>query len=221
MDIRSLRPAKEFAQTFGVKSIIYGDAGSGKTPLINTCPRPVMLACEPGLLSMRNSNVPTWLGFDIKAIEDFFSWFFNSAETKNFDTLAVDSTSQMADIYLQGALKSNKHGLAAYGQMATETIKHLRTLYYTREKHIYLIAKQVTQENGFRKPYWPGQQLNADIPYLYDEILHLGIHNIPGMGQLKSFQCVGTIDVLARDRTGSLAEYEEPHFGKLVIKAMQ
>jgi hypothetical protein len=49
----------------------------------------------------------------------------------------------------------------------------------------------------------------------------LGIHNVPAMGQIKSFQCVGTIDVLARDRTGSLAEYEEPHFGKLVEKAMR
>lgn len=227
MDQRNLRPAKEFAQTFGIKAIVYGDAGSGKTPLINTCPRPVLLACEPGLLSMRGSNVPTYLGFDIKSIEDFFLWFFNSVETKNFDTLAIDSTSQMADIYLQGALTGKSksgakmHGKAAYGEMATETFKHLRTVYYTREKHLYLIAKQTVDESGFKKPYWPGQQLNAEVPYLYDEILHLGIHNIPSMGQLKSFQCSGTIDILARDRTGSLSEFEPPDFGLLVKKAMQ
>jgi len=220
MQQSDLRPAKIFAQTFGVKAIIYGGPGSAKTPLINTCSRPVMLACEPGLRSMATSNVPTWLGFDVKSIEDFFSWFFNSAETKNYDTFALDSTSQLADIYLQSALKSNKHGLAAYGEMANNTIKHLRTLYYTKEKHLYLIAKEIN-ENGYKKPFWPGQQLNVDVPHLYDEILHLGIHNIPGMGQKHSFQCVGTIDVLARDRTGSLSEYEEPHFGKLVAKAMK
>src|SRR6266550_5669972 len=115
MDQRSLRPARDFAINFGVKAVIYGPAGSGKTPIINTAPRPVMLACEPGLLSMRGSTVPSWQGYTPETIDEFFKWFFNSTETKNFDTLAVDSTSHMADIYLQAALKTNKHGLQAYG----------------------------------------------------------------------------------------------------------
>ena len=220
MDIKSLKPAKEFAQMFGVKSLIYGAPGSSKTPLVNTCPRPVLLACEPGLISMRNSNVPTWEAYTSERIDEFFTWLFNSNETKNFDTVAIDSGSQMADIYLQKAFKSNKHGLAAYGEMARETMKQLRGIYYTRYKHVYLIAKE-SNIDGYKKPYFDGKQLPVEVPHLFDEILHLGIHNIPGMGQLKSFQCVGTIDILARDRTGSLAEYEEPHFGKLVEKAMK
>jgi hypothetical protein len=60
MDIRSLRPARDFAVQYGVKAIVYGPPGSGKTPVINTAPRPVMLVCEPGLLSMRTSTVPTF-----------------------------------------------------------------------------------------------------------------------------------------------------------------
>jgi len=226
MQQSDLRPAKVFAQQFGVKAITFGGPGSGKTPIINTCPRPLLLATEPGLLSMRGSNVPTYLGFDTKSIDDFFAWFFSSNETKNFDTLAIDSSSQMADTYLQGALSGksksgNKmHGLAAYGEMATETIKHLRPLYYTREKHVYMIAKETVSDSGFKKPYWPGQQLNADVPFLYDEILHLGIHNVPSMGQVKSFQCQGSIDVMARDRTGSLSNYEPPDFGALIKKCM-
>ena len=35
MDIKSLRPAKDFAQMYGCKSIIFGAPGSAKTPLIN------------------------------------------------------------------------------------------------------------------------------------------------------------------------------------------
>jgi hypothetical protein len=220
MDMRDLKPAKDFANQFGVKSIIYGPPGSAKTPLINTCPRPVLLACEPGLLSLRGSNIPTYQAFTIDAIDQFFKWFFNSSETKNFDTLAIDSTSQMADTYLLQALKDNKHGLKAYGEMATQTMAHLRTLYYTREKHCYLVAKETTVD-GTKRPYWAGQQLNVDIPHLYDLILHLGIHNVPGQGQVRSFQCNGSIDVLSRDRTGMLADYEEPHFGKLIQKAMK
>ncbi len=224
MQMKDLRPAKDFANQFGVKCVVYGPPGSGKTPLLNTAPRPLLLACEPGLLSMRNSTVPTYQGFDVASIDGFFKWFFNSEETKNFDTIAIDSISQMADIYLQQALKENKHGLKAYGEMATLTMNVLRQLYYTRNKHTYLIAKEAANDdNGikYRKPYMPGQQLPVELPHLFDEILHLGIQNMPGVGTHKAFRCQASIDTLARDRTGQLAEFEPPEFGQLVRKCMQ
>lgn len=224
MDIRSLKPANDFAQAYGVKAVIFGAPGSGKTPVLNTAPRPVLLATEPGLLSMKGSTVPTWLGTTAETIDEFFTWIFNSSEAKNFDTIAVDSTSQMAETFLQSALKTNKHGLQAYGEMATRTMKHLRQLYFAQQKHTYLIAKEEKiEESGMqiRRPYHPGKQLPVEVPHLYDAILHLGIQNVPGMGQVKAFRCIGSIDVVARNRTGNLNEFEQPDFGKLVLKAMQ
>ncbi len=220
MDQSHLRPAKEFARAYGCKAIVFGGTGSGKTPIANTCPRPVLLACEPGLLSMRGSNIPTFFASNADEIDSFFKWFFNSAETKNFDTLCVDSISFMADVYLQRALKNNKHGLAAYGAMATNMMDHLRPLYYTQQKHTYLIAKENVTEAGYKRIYFPGQQLNNEVPGLYDFILHLGIKNVPGVGQTKAFQCQETIDVLARNRTGNLAEYEQPNFDLITRKAL-
>src|SRR6202035_3954656 len=125
MDQRNLRPARDFALMYGVKGLIYGSPGSGKTPILATAPRPLLLATEPGLLSMRNSTVPTYLGYDAASIDEFFKWFFNSAETKNFDTIAVDSTSQMAEIYVLDAQKHNKHGFKPYGEANPRTMEHL------------------------------------------------------------------------------------------------
>lgn len=226
MNIRDLKPAGEYSGAYGVKALIFGAPGSHKTPLINTAPRPILLACEPGLMSMRGSQVPTYQAFTTEAIEGFFDWFFNSNETKNFDTLAIDSSSQITDIYLQSILtgkskSGNKlHGKAAYGAMADECLKHFRKLYFMPLKNIYLIAKE-TSFDGMKRPYFPGNVLNVEVPHMYDLILHLGIHNIPGMGQLLSFQCRQTIDILARDRSGRLNDYEPPDFGKLVQKVMQ
>lgn len=225
MDQRDLKPAKDFAKQYGCKIIAYGGTGSGKTPIINTCPRPVLLACEPGMLSMKGSNVPTYQALNTADIDGFFKWFFNSAETKNFDTLCVDSISFMADVYLQAALSGKSasgkklHGLAAYGEMATNVMDHLRPLYYTQQKHTYLIAKQ-NDEGEKKKPYFPGNVLNIEVPGLYDFILHLGIHNVPGQGQIKSFQCQETFDFMARARTGNLAEYEPPDINYIIQKAM-
>ena len=173
--INSLKPASEFAKNYGVKSIVYGPAGSGKTPIINTCPNPVLLACEPGLLSMRGSKVPTWEAYSADKVDEFFDWFFKSNETKKFDTLAIDSISQMAELYLQKALKEVKHGLQAYGTMATQTLAQLNALYFTKEKHTYLIAKQEIITDGFayKRPYFPGKQLPIEMPHKFDEILHL------------------------------------------------
>lgn len=222
-----LKPANDFAKNYGVKALVYGAPGSAKTPLINTTPRPLMLACEPGLLSMRGSNVPTFQAFTPKAIDEFWDWFFSSNEVKNFDTMSIDSASQMMDIYLQAELSgtsnsgNKRHGQQAYGEAAAKTLKHLRQLYYTQYKHAYIICKETTDNNGMKKPYFPGQQLGVEVPHMYDEILHLGIHNVPGMGQIQSFQCHQTIDIMARDRTGILNQFEEAHFGKLIQKAMQ
>ena len=135
MQQSDLRPAKEFAQNFGVKALIYGPAGTGKTPLINTAPRPLLLACEPGLLSMRGSNVPTYPAYTAAKIDEFFKWFFGSTEVKNFDTIAVDSVSQMADIYLQEASKTIKHGYQDYEPIAS-------FVFYPIQAHVFNLQRR-------------------------------------------------------------------------------
>jgi hypothetical protein len=224
VNIKDLRPANDFAQNFGCKCLIFGPAGTGKTPLLNTSPRPLLLATEPGLLSMRGSNIPTYEAYTPKAISEFFSWFFNSNETKNFDTLGIDSASQIADIYLIDAQKNNKHGLKAYGEMAESTMEHLRTLYYTRYKHTYVVCKEEIKDldgQTMRRPYFPGQVLPISVPHLYDFILRLAKTNVPGVqGETLAFQCQGSYNVLSRNRTGNLSQYEPPNFNSLVEKAM-
>lgn len=221
MQASDLRPAKEFAQLFGCKAIIYGPPGSAKTPIINTCPRPVLLAVEPGLLSMRNSNVPTWMAPNKARIDEFFKWFELSAETKNFDTLAVDSISQMCNIALDES--KAKHGLAQYGEMADYVMPYLQRLYYMKEKHMYLIAKEELTSDGKRRPAFPGQQLNGSsgVSHLYDCILRLARVPIPNIGETLAFQCNGTADILSRNRTGDLADFEPPDFGAIIKKVMR
>ena len=190
MNLQSLKPATDYAQNYGVKAIVYGPAGSGKTPIVNTAPRPVLLACEPGLLSMRGSTVPTFVAPDAAKIDEFFEWVFKSNELKNFDTIAVDSVSQMCETYLERANKNNKHGLAAYGEMASDVLKQLDKLYFLQHKHTYLIAKLEIKTgpiNTYSRPYYPGQQLPVAMPHKYDQILHLDIHNVPSVGQVRSF----------------------------------
>ena len=42
----------------GVKVLVYGQAGSGKTTLIRTAPAPLILSAEAGLLSLAGTDIP-------------------------------------------------------------------------------------------------------------------------------------------------------------------
>ena len=119
MNIQNLKPASELAQRFGVKALVYGGPGMGKTPIIKTAPRPVLCVVEPGMLSMRDAvNIPAWDAYTPERIDEFFKWLFTSAEAKNFDTVGIDSISQLAEIILTQELNRNKDGRKAYGEMS-------------------------------------------------------------------------------------------------------
>lgn len=214
-------PAGSFAQQFGVKALCYGPPGGGKTPLLNTAPRPVLLAIEPGLLSMRGSTIPTCMADTPALIDDFFKWLFNSREADAYDTVGIDSVSEMSYRYLVPELSANKDGRKAYGEMSKKVFPHLSNLYYMRNKHAYLIAKQTFDDAGKRVPQFEGRDLGSKVPHMYDEILHLAKVNLPNVGEVTAFRTRDTFDISARDRSGRLDEFEQPHLGNLFNKILQ
>lgn len=222
-------PASSLANLTGVKALVHGGPGSGKTPVIQTAPRPITLAIEPGILTLRNWDGVIVPGETVEQINDFFAWLEGSAEAKNFDTVAVDSVSEMAEVYLRremaGTSKAgNKvNGMAAYGEMAKKTMKNLFFLNGMKEKHAYLIAKQLLspEDEGTKKrPYFPGKQLNTEVPHLFDLIMELGTHNIPGHGAYHCFRTRDSFSSLARDRSGKLDEYEQANLAHVFNKCM-
>lgn len=224
MQAKDLRPAGTFAQQYGVKMLAYGPPGAGKTPLINTAPRPVLMICEPGMLSMRGSTVPAWEASTVERIDEFFDWVFRSPEARSYDTIGLDSASQMAEIILKAELKRNRDGRKAYGEMARKVLDHLTGLYYMQQKHAYLICKQaLAEEEGTqtKRPYFPGQELNIQVPHLYDLIAHIAKTTVPGVqSQVLAIRTASTFGINARDRSGRLAELEQPDLTALFKKAM-
>lgn len=227
MQARDLKPACQLVANNGVKLIMYGEPGIGKTPLLETAPNVVLCASEPGLLSMRKSQIPTWEAYTGQRQREFMDWLFQSSEARRYDTVAFDSISQTAENVAQEiSKKPGKHGLQAYGEMAREVEDWIEKLYRLPQKHVILIAKQERWlENGttFKKPFFPGKYLPISIPHKFDEIIHFGHYIVPGMGNapIKALRCWGDGYTHARDRSGNLAEFEPPHLGQLFAKAMR
>lgn len=236
MQASQLKPAGTLAQRYGVKAIIYGAPGSGKTPLISTAPRPVLMATEPGLGSMRHSTVPTWEAHTPEKIDEFLKWALSSTEMQQYDTIAIDSLSNLSEIFLAREQKEEKHGQRAYGVSNTRTLKVCNDLYYMRDKHIVMICKQTLGENGNqnmspagimyepvlqKRPYFPGKELNTKIPHLFDNIHHLCDVRVPGYPQpVRALRTKEIPEIMARDRYGNLAEIEPPNLTQLFHKAL-
>jgi hypothetical protein len=232
MKMSDLHPAKDFAINFGAKCVVYGRPGSGKTPICSQgVPRPVILMCEPGMLTMRTSTVPTFPAFTSQKIDEFFAWFLNSNEAANFDTLIWDSISQAAETVVDDCLSGKsasgkkRHGQEAYGEMGSTMMGYIQKLYFMPQKHIIMIAKHETIDNNglaYQRPYFPGKMLPVRVPHLFDFIINLGLHNVPGQvpSPTKAFRCRESFDCMARARLDNINEFEPPDMGRFISKCM-
>ncbi len=214
-----IQPAYAFAQQFGVKAVVYGPPGSGKTPLVNTAPLPILCCVESGMLSMRTSSVPTVLAQTCGQLDEFFLWLLNSKEAGAFSTVCVDSFSQIAETILRFELGENKDPRKAYGKMSAKVMTYANQLYFSKEKNVYIICKEDSSDTQ-KKPYFPGKDVNTQLPHLYDVILHMDRFNIPQQGSHVALRTKSSETSVARDRSGKLFEYEQPNLTNIFNKIM-
>ena len=71
----------------GVKMLVYGQAGAGKTSLIPTLPNPVVLSAEGGLLSIADADVSFIEIKDIDTLYEAYQWATQSSEASHFESI--------------------------------------------------------------------------------------------------------------------------------------
>src|SRR5690554_4503837 len=107
--------AEEASRVNGVKALIYGGAGMGKTVLSATLPAPVLISAESGALSLRKNNLERLFGVgnpsitynmpiitvtNVDDLRDAYDWCANSAEARQFASVSLDSLSEIAEVVL-------------------------------------------------------------------------------------------------------------------------
>lgn len=222
-------PVSALVKNYGVKCIMYGPPGTAKTPLTLTAPRPLLCSVEPGVRSLNGANLQAVECKTVKDIRNFFNWVAHSKEVSNFDTVAVDSLSHIAQVYLDEAKANNTHGLKAYGEMADECRALLTKIINRPQLHAYIICKQGMRtlgESGRNVPYFPGKDLSTHVPHEIDFIWHIQKRMVPGAGELLAVQTGESIDTMARSRQSyfnpnpNLDFFERPDLGYLFAKVM-
>jgi hypothetical protein len=218
-----LRSTSAFSAEAGVKVVVYGLAGTGKTRLCATCPSPVIFSAESGLMSLRGYSLPYYEIKTLKDVQDAYNWSRSSAEARQFQTVCIDSVSDVAETVLAGhmvqANGKKNDGRAAYGDYNSDLMKVLKDFRDLPGKHVYMSAKQerVKGPDGIvlNGPMLPGAKMNTNLPYLPDLLLQLDVDPVGGWSFLRTKK-----DFVndAKDRSGCLAPAEAPDLGALFAK---
>lgn len=205
-----------------VKCLVYGAAGIGKTTLCTTAPRPLIVSAEGGLLSLKGLDPPIDV-IEIKTEEDIsevLEYLEKKKTQKKYDTICIDSLSDIAEVVLaeQKATYTNKQqAYGEYNDIMMEIIKSFRDL---KGYHVYMTAKRKrgAEEEQFC-PHITGATMLTNLPYLFDEVLALVLYE-DGEDSYRVLQCKTTDDYEVKDRSGELKKYEKPDLEELFKKIL-
>jgi phage nucleotide-binding protein len=216
-----LKRTKE-ATAQAVKLLVYGQAGAGKTSLIPTLPAPVILSAEGGLLSIADTNLPFVEITSIVELQEAYKWLTSSAEANEFESVALDSISEIAEVVLNAEKKATKDPRQAYGAMQEQMADIIRGFRDLPGKHVYMSAKlEKTQDEMGRvlyAPSMPGNKTGQSLPYFFDEVLALRVEkDAEGMTR-RALMTDGDGLWLAKDRSGKLDVWEDADLGDIIRK---
>lgn len=206
----------------GTKLLVYGQAGAGKTSLIPTLPTPIVLSAEGGLLSIQDADVPFIEINDMASLHEAYIWLTESAEAKHFESVAIDSISEIAEVVLNAEKKATKDPRQAYGAMQEQMTDLIRSFRDLPGKHVYMSAKLEKSQDEMGRmlyaPSMPGNKTGQMLPYFFDEVLALRVEKDSENGTQRALMCDSDGLWLAKDRSGKLGQWEAPDLGLIIRK---
>lgn len=205
-----------------VKVLVYGDAGTGKTRLCATVPNPIILSAEAGLLSLAQDNIPFIEVKSVQDVTDAFEYLTESEEGKQFETICLDSISEIGEVFLNTLKKQYADPRQAYGMLAEDMTELIRKFRDIPNKNVYFTAKsiKVEDENGITgfRPGLPGKTLLNNLPFFFDEVFALRIGKLEDKSEYNYLQTNGKLKYIAKDRSGCCSPVERPDLGLIFKK---
>jgi hypothetical protein len=216
----------------GVKMLVYGGSGVGKTLLCATAPAPIILSAESGLLSLSPQNQKRILGTSVdipvipiktyQDLEEAYTWLTTDPHAQHFQTICLDSLTEIGEAVLANEKNLYKDMRQAYGEMIEKTIRLVK-LYRDLPKHVYMSAKmqkvkdEVTGAMLFG-PAMPGAKLAEQLPYFFDEVFNLNVGKDNDGRQFRYLRTDPDLQYAAKDRSGALDVIEQPNLNNIINK---
>jgi len=219
--------------TNGVKMLVHARAGTGKTMLCATAPKPIILSAESGLLSLSEQNQQRVFGrvvdipvIVIKTYADIdaaYDWLTTSPHAQQFETICLDSLTEIAETVLSNEKALVRDARQAYGEMNEKTINLVKKFRDLPGKHVYMSAKQgksLDESSGVSLlgAKMPGKELTHKLPFEFDEVFNLNVAKTPEGVDYRYLQTQPDLQYDAKDRSGALDAIEQPNLSNIISK---
>lgn len=215
----------------GIKALVYGEAGAGKTVLCSTMNQPtIILSAESGLLSLKKvlrekpelkKLIKTIIIKTVDDLQDALEFFQDNPE-RVCNWICLDSISEIAEQILKAEKEVNKDARQAYGNLTTRCLDILRAFRDLPRYNVLMTAKMARHETdegvGYFTTLFPGKGVGANIPYLFDEVFALRIIEEEVDGEIVKQRLLQTekdVKYEAKDRSGELRAFEPANMAKI------
>jgi hypothetical protein len=179
---------------------------------------------EAGLLSIKDADNVTAIEVKEAAEIEQIAQMLENGQL-DYDTVCLDSVTEMSELLLAQEKARSKDPRQAYGEVITvmtRTMRRFRDL----KMHVIFVAKEdkLRDESTGMFHYQPmmvGAKLPTQIPYFFDEVLCLRTfteENEEGKKVTNRWlQTTLGDNYIAKDRSGKLDSFEEPNLHILLI----
>jgi len=224
--LNRIKTPNELVEQQGAKLLVYGESGVGKTTLCQTAPgKTLVVSMESGLLSIKDAPnldaIEVKEAFEIEQIAELLE-----NKTLDYDTVCLDSVTEMAEILLSQEKAKSKDPRRAYGEVIEVMIKTMRR-FRDLPMHVVFIAKQSRERDESSgmfhyQPMMVGAKLPTQIPYFFDEVLVLRTFDDENeKGKTVTSRWLQTKigqNYIAKDRSGKLEGFESPDLAAIINK---
>lgn len=205
-------------------TLLYGLAGSGKTPLAATLPNALVVASEPGLLSLKAARLPYVVARDYAETMAVLKWIKGSSEVRQYQSIFFDSISALSE-NIMVAEKKKSNDPRKFSPATTALTMEVVLDYLTIQgKHVVMTCKANEvrdQITGARtvEPFAVVPKLGPLLPYHFDSVFYVSRHRVADTGaEYAMLTCRANDLCIARNRSGMLDLYEPPNLGQLINK---
>jgi hypothetical protein len=165
---------------------------------------------------------------EIRTVDDLtdaYNWCATSAQAAQFQTVGLDSISEIGEVVLNNAKRQVKDPRQAYGEMIEKMETLVRLFRDLPNKNVVISAKMEPMKDeltGVVKygPAMPGAKLANKLPYFFDEVFRLGIGQTPQGEKYRFLQTQPDLQFEAKDRSGALSPVETPVLSAVFAKIL-
>jgi hypothetical protein len=220
----NLTSTKDSAALNGLKFLVHGPAGAGKTMLCATTGEPtVIISAESGLLSLRDFDIPVIEVKTLDALYEAYDFVVNNPEGQAFKWICLDSISEIAEVVLNHEKKAAKDPRQAYGALAEKMTDLIRAFRDLPGRNVYFSCKQERakdEQSGamLYYPAMPGNMLKQGVGYFFDFVFALRVEADAEGKPTRWLQTSRDYNYEAKDRSGSLDMFESPNLAAIAAK---